>query len=57
MTRLEENAQVIRTMTKQAEKKPSGTFEEMVCFQLGVIATMLSDISKSLAILADKGEE
>ena len=30
--------------------------EEMVAFQLGAIATMLADISSSLAILADKSE-
>jgi len=40
-----------------AELKPTGTYEEMVTFQLGTIATMLADISKSLAILADKAEK
>jgi len=38
------------------QDKPTGTYEEMVTFQLGLIATMLADISKSLAILADKAE-
>ena len=57
MTRLEENGVTIDRMTKLAKQKPSGTYEEMVSFQLGVIATMLSDISRSLAILADKAEE
>ena len=56
MTRLEENRFVNDGMMKRAELKPSGTYEEMVIFQLGAIATMLSDISKSLAILADKAE-
>lgn len=56
MTRLEENKMVIEEMTERAKRKPSVTYEEMVIFQLGVIATMLSDISKSLAILADKAE-
>lgn len=56
MTRLEENGTVINEMTKRAELKSSGTYEEMVTFHLGVIATMLADISKSLAILADKVE-
>ncbi len=56
MTRLEENGIVIDEMTKRAKSKPTGTYEGMVTFQLGVIATMLSDISKSLAILADKAE-
>ena len=56
MTRLEENEMVINEMTRGAKRKPSGTYEKMVAFQLAVIATMLSDISKSLAILADKSE-
>lgn len=56
MTRLEENGIVIDEMTKRAKSKPTGTYEEMVTFQLGVIDTMLADISKSLAILADKAE-
>ena len=43
-------------MIKRAEGKPNGNYEQMVTFQLGVIATMLTDISKSLAILADKAE-
>lgn len=56
MTRLEENGIVIDEMTKRAKSKPTGTYEEMVTFQLGVIATMLADISKSLAVIADKAE-
>lgn len=56
MTRLEENKMIVDNMVKKAELKPSGTYEEMVTFQLGVIASMLADISKSLAILADKAE-
>ena len=54
MTRLEENKMIIKEMTERAECKPAGTYEEMVVFQLGVIATMLADISKSLAIIVDK---
>lgn len=54
MTRLEENATVIKELAKSVELKPAGTYEEMVAFQLGTIATMLMDISKSLAIIADK---
>ena len=56
MTRLEENQIVIENMLKMSKIKPSGTYEEMVTFQLGIIATMLADISKSLAILAHKAE-
>lgn len=56
MTRVEENKMIVNGAAKIAELKPSGTYEEMVAFQLGTIATMLTDISKSLAILADKAE-
>ena len=56
MTRLEENKVVIEEMTKRAECKPTRTYEELVVYDLGIIATMLADISKSLAIIADKVE-
>lgn len=56
MTREEGNKIVIEEMARRAECKPTGTYEEMVAFQLGAIATMLADISSSLAILADKSE-
>ena len=56
MKRLEENKIVVDEMAKQVELKPTGTFNEMVTFQLGAIASMLVDISKSLAILPDKVE-
>ena len=56
MTRLEENGIIIDEMSKRVECNPTGTYEEMVTFQLGAISTMLTDISKSLAILADKAE-
>jgi len=56
MTRLEENRVVVDGAIKVAELKPTGTYEEIVTFQLGTIATMLADISKSLAIIANKAE-
>lgn len=56
MTRLEENKMVIEKIVAEAESMPTGTYEEMVAFQLGAIASMLADISKSLAVLADKSE-
>lgn len=56
MSRYEENEIVVNEMNKRAEHKQTGTYEEMVVFQLGTIATMLADISKSLAIFADKAE-
>jgi 6-phosphogluconate dehydrogenase len=56
MTRIEENKMLIDKMVEEAERKPTGTYEEMVTFQLGTIATMLADISRSLAVIADKQE-
>lgn len=56
MTRLKENKIVIDEMAKREESNPTWTYEAMVTFQLGVISTMLADMSKSLAILADKAE-
>lgn len=56
MSRVEENKELVEFMTNVAKENPSGTFEKMTNLQLGTIATMLTDISKSLAILADKAE-
>lgn len=56
MTRFEENQIIVNSVLETAKRKPSGTYEEMVTFQFGAIATMLADISKSLATLADKAE-
>ena len=56
MTRLEENKMAIEVITEREERQPTGTYEQMMVFQLGAIATMLADISKSLAIIADKAE-
>ena len=56
MTRLEENKMVIDEMARRSEAKPKGTYEEMVTFQLGAIASMLADISISLAVIADNTE-
>lgn len=56
MNRENENKELIEHFIKAAEEKPAGTFEEIAMFNLGVIATVLSDISKSLAIIADNVE-
>lgn len=56
MTRLEENRMLVEEVAKSAEAQPTGTHEERVTFLLSLIATMLADISKSQAILADKME-
>lgn len=56
MKRIEENQRVMDEMVKRTNSKQLGTYEEMVVFQLGAIGTMLADISKSLAVIADKAE-
>jgi hypothetical protein len=56
MTRVEENKIIINEAIERAKRQPTGTYEEMVVFQLGLISTMLADISKSMGILADKSE-
>lgn len=56
MTRYVENKMVIESVNKAIKSNPTGTYNEKVTFELSIIATMLIDISKSLAILADKAE-
>ena len=56
MNRKEENIEIIKHFHDKAIKKSNGSFEEMVVFNLGVIASMLADASKSLSIIADKEE-
>ena len=56
MTRTEENKQIVNKMMKLSEENPIGTFEHMTVIHLGIIGTMLADISKSLAVIADKIE-
>ena len=54
MSRVEENKITIDFMAKKAQETPSGTFEQMTVWHLGIIGTILADISKSLAVIADK---
>ena len=53
MTRQEENKKIIEYANQKAEEMPEGTCEELASFYLGIISTMIADISKSLAIIAD----
>lgn len=55
MSRTEENKEIVDLMAEQAQGK-KGEFENLLLFQLGVIATFLGDISKSLAVIADHYE-
>lgn len=55
MTRFEENMTVINEineLVRETEPMPLNANEQMVV-QVSIIATILTDISKSLAILAD----
>ena len=54
MTRLEENKMIIEELKGRVEHEPTGTYEETMAFQLVVIGIILTDISKSLAVIADK---
>lgn len=56
MTRLEENRMAVNGMVESGKRNPAKTNNDIITFQLCIIATMLTDISKSLAILADKAE-
>lgn len=54
MTRLLENKMVINEMERRrSELNSKGTYNDIVKFELCAIATMLADISKSLAVIAD----
>ena len=48
---------LITEITKTSNDNPAGTYEERVTFQLTTIAAMLMDISKNLAIIADREVE
>ena len=56
MKRIEENQKVIDEMMEISKCNPTGTYEQMVALHLGMIVMMLADISKSLAVVADKAE-
>lgn len=56
MSRVEENNEALGRLTKYVMEKESETYEELVIANLSVVGCFLADISKSLAILADKAE-
>lgn len=49
--RVKENTALLSVIIKN--KKEKGTSEELICWNLGTIASLLTDISKSLAVIAD----
>ena len=56
MTRVEENEELQKWFLGQSEKR-FVTYESATTSNLGVIASILMDISKSLAIIADKEKQ
>lgn len=56
MARVEENEQFQEWFRGQIGKTNSN-YEEAKCDSLGIIASALMDISKSLAIMADKEQK
>ena len=52
--RVKENTALLSVIIEDNKKKEKGTSEELTCWHLGTIASLLSDISKSLAVIADK---
>lgn len=52
--RVKENAALLSIIIDSNKIKAKGTSEELTCWHLGTIASLLSDISKSLAVIADK---
>jgi hypothetical protein len=56
LTRLEENRAILEEMDRLPKVIPTLTHEETTACQLSAIAVALMDISKSLAVLADKAE-
>lgn len=56
MTREEENKILLDAFNKMENIAVTGDYEQLVPWELGAITTCLLDISKSLAIIADKVE-
>ena len=56
MSRIEENKRLCELFEKRAKETPVGGFEEIAAWQLGAISSYLTDISRSLAVMADKAE-
>lgn len=52
--RIKENTALRSVIIEYNKKNQKGTSEELTCLHLGTIASLLSDISMSLAVIADK---
>ena len=56
MSRVEENKEFIDRLAVNALEHGVGPFEEAAAWQMGAMNAILGDISKSLAVIADKAE-
>lgn len=54
MSRVKENQEAINALYEQTTTADAESTEEVVCLYMGVLAAILTDISKSLAVIADK---
>lgn len=52
--RVNENKEIINHFLASAAENKTGTFEQITSWHLGAINSYLADISKSLAVIADK---
>ena len=57
MTRVEENEVIRKVINDKVKSRWFSSWEEKSAFQLAMINLTLSDISKSLAVIADKMSE
>ena len=55
MNRIEDNQIIVDFIAETAKAMPTGNMARIIGFHLGSITTLLADISKSLAVIADKG--
>jgi hypothetical protein len=56
MARVEENNLLLKKVQELSADNPSGEYKQIMEIHLAVIDILLMDISKSLAVLADKSE-
>lgn len=57
MSRKEENTELLMAIDNRFGQEPKVRYEEAVNMNLSAIYWVLADISKSLAVIADKSKE
>ena len=53
MSRVKKNQELINAVFEITKNQQEGTYQEIMGWNIGHIATFLMDISKSLAVIAD----